>query len=135
MTFIQTEQIALSATELHALDVVRRIGERLAKDAHDPEHRTKGEAIAQACAALDFIPAEVEDPEDIILRRKDLWHANEGDWSIEDLKNHLPVECANLIDRAIEDACDQATDDGYADGYIVGYDEGYCERMEEEADE
>ena len=131
MKFIQTEQIELTTEEVRALDIIRRLGEHICGFAKDEKHRAKGSAIYLACAALDFVHStEIEDPDDVMLRRKDLWHANEGDWSIEDLKNHLPDECADLIDRAIEDACDKAREEGYQ----VGYDKGYTDKEDEVED-
>lgn len=136
MKLNKVEEIELTTEEVRALDIIRRLGEYIAGCAEEAENRAKGEAIYQACASLEFVHhANAEDPEDVIFRRKDLWHANEGDWSIEDLKAHLPSECADLIDRTISDACDKAEEDGYHDGYDVGYDEGYNDRTEEEEDE
>lgn len=138
MKFNKVEEIELTTEEVRALDLIRRLGEHIAAFAEEAEHRAKGEAIYQACAALEFvhhIDPDGEDPDEIMLRRRDLWHANEGDWSIEDLKDHLPAECADLIDRTISDACDQAEQDGYEGGYEAGYEVGYNDRMEEEEDE
>lgn len=138
MKFNKVEEIELTTEEVRALDIVHRLGEHIAGCAEDAEHRAKGEAIYQACAALEFVhhpKPDGEDPEEVILRRKDLAKIQNGDWSIEDLKDHLPSECADLIDRTISDACDQAEEDGYRDGYDVGYEAGYGDREEEWEDE
>lgn len=133
MKLIQTEQIELTTEEVRALDIIRRLGEHISGSAKEEEHRAKGEAIYQACAALEFVHNIMdEDPDEIILRRKDLWHAKEGDWSIDDLKAKLPIECANLIDRAIEDACEEGFDDGYDAGYSTGYSDKAGEEEEDE---
>lgn len=119
MNLIQAEQIELSASQINALDIVRRMGERLANRARDPEHRAKGEAIYKACAVLDFI------------RRSDLQSVYDGTCDIKSLKAILPFECSNII----EDACETAEQNGYGNGYDVGYDEGYNDRVEEEETE
>lgn len=132
MNLIQKEHIELNSEEVHALDIIRRLGEHISGSAKDEEHRAKGNALYQACAALEFVHNIVpEDPEEVILRRKNLGEIKEGDWSIDDLKSHLPVVCARLIDYAIEDACDTAREEGFDDGYNEGYSEGYEEGSHE----
>lgn len=122
MKFNKVEQIELTTEEVRALDIVRRLGEHISGGAEDEEHRAKGEAIYQACAALEFVHnITAEDPDEVIFRRKDLWHASEGDWSIDDLRNKLPIELSALIERALDDA----KEEGRLDGYNEGYDDGY----------
>lgn len=128
MNLVQAEQIELLATEINALDIVRRLGEHLANGANDPEHRAKGEAIYKACAELDFVRSDEEDPNEPILRRVDLLRVYEGKCKdIEELKDILPFECANLIDEA----CKTAYYNRYCDEYIIECEDGVKEGEDE----
>lgn len=131
MNLIQTEQIELTASEINALDIAYRIGKRLANEARNPAHRAKGEAIYEACTVLDFVRSDEEDPNETILRRRDLQSVYDGTCDIESLKAILPVECSNIID----DACETAEQNGYENGHDFGYDEGYNDRVEEEEED